>query len=1034
MLFLSLLGSFEAYIDKRPLTHFSTKKAQALLIYLAVQNQHVHQRESLMTLFWPDSPLKLAQQNLRQALHLMQKTVCLDDNGPQLILSDRYTICLNPREIRVDVAQFEILSTSHCETDWETAVSLYRGEFLAAFFLPDCAPFEEWAAAKRAALQRQAQEVLQRLATHYLENGDLVNAETTIRHQLTLDNLQEGTHRQLLRILAENGRRQEALHHYDTLCELLQDDLAIEPESETISLIDAIRTGELVTTMADSSPQLFKQASEPVGPRHNLPQLLTSFIGREKEMADIPDLLSQNRLVTLTGVGGIGKTTLAIQVGHKILDTFPDGIWLVELAPIADPNLVAQTIAYTLGLWISSNRPILEMLLDFLREKECLIIIDNCEHIIQAVVQFARVSSQTCPQLKILATSREILNVPGEALFYVPPLSIPTNEQWTTIEQWQQYEAIRLFVDRAALVLPGFQVTPENVTPLVQICQRLDGIPLALELAAARVRILTTAQIAARLDNCFCLLTGGSQAVLPRHQTLRTMVDWSWDLLSDTEQILLSRLSVFAGSMSLEAVEAVCVGNDVDTDNLLDLLTALVNKSLVIARQEQGQEARFRLLETIRQFAWERLETTGHANHFRDRHLAYMRQLADRAEQELVRADQAKWMKRLDLELDNMRAALTWARETDVEAGLRIATALWRFWHHGYIREGEAWFTQLLDLQELVTPDVKVKALWMYGRLNYYLYNFEYACALVKESIALSRKLGNQQGLAFGLLNLGVMVDDPVGKQNYELESLRLFDLLEDKLGMAEALIHLGYSESDHEQAVRYLKKSELLYRELGHLGGLANALIIFGQTLIRQGVFDFETVKSMLEESLAIEESLGAKGSGQSLGLLGLMYYRSGMYQQAYDYLMKGLSISQQAGERLYSYWFYSHSGYILLRMGEIGKAYEVFVKSAQQFKEANSISGVAYSMEGLASLATHLGQFERAAKLFAWADTTRENTYDRRPRVEQMDVDRDMGILKERIGEEAVAAAYYEGRRMTMDQILVYVLEKGNADLRKE
>ncbi|MFO7684138.1 MAG: BTAD domain-containing putative transcriptional regulator [Chloroflexota bacterium] len=1019
MLFLSLLGSFEARIGERPLTHFGTKKAQALLIYLAVQNQHVHQREALMSLFWPDSPLKSVQQNLRQTLYQLQKALQPEVTDFPLVLSERYTIRVNPEvPLAVDVAQFEVLSASPCKpSDWQTAVSLYRGEFLTDFFLPDCDPFEEWAAAKRAFYQRRAQEVLHGLAEHYMTIGELAAAETAVRRQLALDNLQENAHRQLMKILAENGRRQEALTHYDTLRKLLHDDLAVEPEPETISLVEAIRAGEPVKPLPVSSHQ---PAHKLDPPRHNLPKLLTSFIGREKEMEEIADLVARYRLVTLTGVGGIGKTTLSTQVGHKLLDTFTDGVWLVELAPIANPDLVPQTIAYTLGLWVSSNRPILDVLLDFLREKKCLIILDNCEHLIQATAQFARVSLQTCPHLKILATSREILDVPWESLFYVPPLSTPEIRQFSSLDHWHEYEAMRLFVDRAAMALSGFQVTPDNIQPLAQICQRLDGIPLALELAAARVKILTTDQIAARLDSRFRLLSGGSYVVLPRHQTLKALVDWSWDLLSNAEQELLQRLSVFSGNIKLEAVEAVCMGDGLDADDLLDLLTALVKKSLVIARREQGEETRFRLLETIRQYAQERLEAASEADRFRKRHLDYFKQLAVQAEKELARDDQVAWMKLLERELDNIRTALIWARENDVESGLRITTALWLFWDNNYECEGEEWLAQLLPLANSVPPALKSRALWMRGRLNYYQGKVEYAHDLIKESITLSRKSGDQQELALGLHILGATTINSGEGQPLLMESLALFRSLEDKLGIAEVLSRLAGIEENHEQAVLYLEEGESLYREAGHLAGIAELLCIYGGNMIHQENFDFEFVKHMLEEALAIEESLGSIGMARSLMGLGNMYFRAGKYRQAYEYLERSLSISHQTGDRLYNYWAYNQLGYVLLRMGKINQAQEIFVKNIEQFKEVNIISGVVCSVEGLASLATHLGQFDRAVRLYAWADATLEITQDRRPRAEQADVDRDMAILQERMGKEVVVTAYTAGKLMTIEQVI--------------
>ena len=306
--------------------------------------------------------------------------------------------------------------------------------------------------------------------------------------------------------------------------------------------------------------------------------------------------------MTLTGAGGIGKTQLSLQVGQRLLDAFPDGVWLVELSSIADPALIPNTAAYALRLLELPGRPTLEILLDYLQDKYSLLILDNCEHLINETANFVERVLLTCPKLKLLANSRETLGVPGEVPYQVQPLSFPVAGQAPSFEEWKQYDAMRLFAERAAVVLPDFQVTQNNLTPLAKICQQLDGIPLALELAAVRVKMLTIEQIASRLDDRFRLLTGASRTVLPRQQTLRASIDWSWKLLSTAEQGLLRRLSVFAGEINLEAVEGICATSDIDKAQILDLLAQLVNKSLVIVEREPGEETRYRILETIRQY------------------------------------------------------------------------------------------------------------------------------------------------------------------------------------------------------------------------------------------------------------------------------------------------------------------------------------------------------------------------------------------------------------------------------------------------
>jgi predicted ATPase/class 3 adenylate cyclase len=345
--------------------------------------------------------------------------------------------------------------------------------------------------------------------------------------------------------------------------------------------------------------------------RTNLPAQLTSFVGREQAITDVTQLLTTSRLVTLTGPGGTGKTRLALQVAAGVLEAYSDGVWLIELAPLSDAALVPQAVATALGLREDASRPILATLTDFLSARNLLLIIDNCEHVVEACAQLAGALLRGCPNVHILASSRETLGIAGEAPFRVPSLATPDPRRLPPIEMLTQYEAVRLFVERAAAVLPGFRLTHDNASAIAQVCSRLDGIPLALELAAARVTVLRVEQIAARLDDRFRLLTGGSRTAVPRQQTLRALIDWSYDLLAEAERVMLQRSSVFVGGWTLEAAEAVCAGDGLDHDEVLDVLAQLVNKSLVVADREQGQETRYRLLETIRQYALERLVESG---------------------------------------------------------------------------------------------------------------------------------------------------------------------------------------------------------------------------------------------------------------------------------------------------------------------------------------------------------------------------------------------------------------------------------------
>ena len=433
---------------------------------------------------------------------------------------------------------------------------------------------------------------------------------------------------------------------------------------------------------------------------NNLAQQVTSFVGRERELAEVKKLLAQTRLATLLGAGGIGKTRLSLHAAVEVLDDFADGVWFVELAPIADPRLLAQAVAPVLGVKEEAGRPVQEALLKFVQDRQLLLVLDNCEHLLQGCAELAKQLLQAGAQVKILATSREPLHVAGETTYPVPSLSLPEPRMRIAHTALTQYEAIRLFVDRAAAARPAFRLTPNNATLVADICRRLDGIPLALELAAARVRVLSVETIAARLSDRFRLLTGGDRTALPRQQTLRACIDWSYDLLTEAERSVLRRLAVFAGGWTLEAAEAVGTGGDVQADEVLDVPAQLVEKSLV-AMDAEG--TRYQLLETVRQYAQDRLHESGEAEAIRERHRDYFLALAEEAEPKLLGAEQAAWLRRLEAEHDNLRAGLSWSLEdSGSQAGLRLCGALQRFWiTRGHFSEGRSGACGSWAMQEL---------------------------------------------------------------------------------------------------------------------------------------------------------------------------------------------------------------------------------------------------------------------------------------------------------------------------------------------
>jgi len=766
---------------------------------------------------------------------------------------------------------------------------------------------------------------------------------------------------------------------------------------------------------------------------NNLPTPLTSFIGRENEIKEIKQDLSKHRLVTLTGSGGVGKTRLSLQVAAEVIEEFDHGVWFVELAPLADPDLLPQAILSALGVKDQSGKKTLELLKTYFQEKTALIVLDNCEHLISASARVVNELLRAAPRIKVLASSREALGVRGEASYPVPSLTLPNLKHLPDIESLSQYETVRLFIDRALLVAPHFVVDKEKAPFLAQICHRLDGIPLAIELAAARVKVLSVEQISKRLDDRFRLLTGGVRTALPRQQTLRALIDWSYDILDENEQLLLRRLSVFAGGWTLEAAEEVCEGDGIDSYDVLDLLTQLVNKSLVVVMEgSQGGETRYRMLETIRQYARDKLAETGKGESIRDRHLAYFVKMAEQAEPELFRSNQGLWLKRLDAELDNLRTALEWALTKDIEAGLRIVSTPWRFWYRKYMGEAATWLDQLFSDIGLIAPEIKAKALQVRSDFGLYTSNTDTAIAWAQESLSLYRELDDQKGIANGLFLLGWLTSWARGYSNegqaYLEESLALFKDLGDSLGVANVVYRIGFFEAVgglYTQAMIKFKESESLRREIGDLDGIVRVLSFSALTAIWQE--DYVLARALLKESQSLQEQLGDSDNSNDLDTMGRLHFWLGEYAEAQVYFEKNLSVSQQMGAIISISGALTFLGYVFLRQNKFSEARSYFKKSLQIIKENGLARNglVAYTLEGVASLAVCQKDFERAIRLFAWADADRESVKNLRPPAEQRDVENDLATIHTQVDDATFEKIRSEGSKLSLEQAIDLALK---------
>jgi non-specific serine/threonine protein kinase len=669
----------------------------------------------------------------------------------------------------------------------------------------------------------------------------------------------------------------------------------------------------------------------PLGPRTNFPEQPTSFIGREREQAEVAALLGRAPLVTLTGAGGCGKTRLALMVADKLLGEYPDGVWLVELAALADPTLVPQSVAHALGLKEQPGQTPMELLSGYLKHRRLLLVIDNCEHLVGTCADLATALLRSCPQIRLLATSREALEVAGEVRYQVPPLTMPDLDHLPPPNQLAQYEAVQLFLERAQARRADFALSSRNAKAVVQVCVRLDGLPLAIELAAARVGVLPVETIAARLDDRFRLLTGGPRTALPRQQTLRATLDWSHALLSPSEQALLRRLAVFAGGWILEAAEAVCADEVLAEREILDLLSALVNKSLV-QMEDIDSHSRHMLLETVRQYAGEHLQASGEEVAARDQHLGWCLALAEEAEPALVGPEKGLWLARLDQEHDNLRAALRWAGSRGKgESGLRLAGALWRFWStRGYLSEGRGWLEAALASSGPAAPLARARALDGAGKMASFQGDNAAAVTLYEEVLALRRELGDTQGSAESLISLG----------------------------------QAAYMQDDHARGIALQEEGLALFRELGDKQGIATSLYALGDSVRGEG--DYVRAAALFEESLALSRALAdRRGSAFSLDRLGLMAFLRGDCARAEALHQESLALRHALGDRHGSAWSLLHLGLVAQGQGDYARAEALHQESVALARELGDKHGIAESLDPLSSVAVSQGDYTRAAAL---------------------------------------------------------------------
>jgi predicted ATPase/DNA-binding SARP family transcriptional activator len=982
---LSLLGSFEVTLEGVPVSGFVSNKVRALLAYLAVESDRPHRRETLAGLLWPDWPDTSARSNLRNALANLRKVVGDREADPPYLLSSRETLQFNlASDHWLDVATFRaaVGGPSPNVERLQEALSLYRGCFLEGFAIADSTAYEDWCLLVREQLQGQCLTALEQMMAHCEGQGEIRRALDYSQRLLALAPWQESGHRQRMRLLALAGQRSAALVQYEACRDQLAQELGVEPAAETVQLYEEIREGRYPQRDKGTERAPEGEISPPQArPPHNLPLPATPFVGREAQLAEVHELLGRPelRLLTLTGAGGTGKTRLALQVASRLVDRYRDGICFVALAPIRDPALIVPTIAAALGVRAMGGMPLLEALKNALWDKEQLLVLDNFEQVVEAGPAVGELLASVSG-LKVLVTSRAPLHVYGEHTYLVPPMELPyaqalfqgglhpsLHRRGLSLEQLGQTEAVSLFVHCARRVRPGFALDERSAPAVAEICARLDGLPLAIELAAARVRLLAPQVLLAHLRErsaALRLLAGGPRDLADRQRALQATIEWSYDLLSPDERTLFGRLSVFAGGCTLAAVQAVAL-ESLDPSastalglqtSALDLPESLVDQSLL--QISDPRVPRFTMLETVREFAAERLEENGEAEVTRDRHAAYYAGALQRWAEDLKGRRQLEALDEVEADLDNARAAWEWALERDRADYLDRALegfCLFYEWRGRY-EEGRNACQRLVDkwaahsdagdwavaggLEESV-PDlpsetrpgeagtartdsgegdaarahlgladdgvklrVMARALAWQSRLGRTLGQFELADRCFARALALleeHRSSGQEAERAFILLSMAERARDTDLERARRLagRSLALYRALGDPWGMAKAYAQLGglgWPHDEYGKMRQWLLESLALSQVASDRRGILWALLGLGHSAANTGQLD--DGERMAREALAAARDVGDGDLVRmAVVVLSTALYDSGRFAEALTVREEDLTICRDEG-----------------------------------------------------------------------------------------------------------------------------------------
>lgn len=777
----------------------------------------------------------------------------------------------------------------------------------------------------------------------------------------------------------------------------------------------SIARGALSTSIPTSST-----STSSVG---NLRMAATSFIGREREVDEILSAMKHTHLITLLGPGGIGKTRLALRLATESVLTFADGVRVVELADISNPELVIQVLARALSVNGEPHTPLFNVVAHSIGTKHMLIVLDNCEHLIIACAELLRDLFDRCPQLHVLATSREPVAIDHELVWRVPALALP--DESSAPDRLLKYEATRLFIERAMIATHGLTLAANQTAAITQVCRRLDGLPLAIELAAACVNDLSIDQIAARLDRRFQLLTKGSPAALPRHQTLRATIDWSFDLLSQAERNLFRRLAVFAGGWTLAAVQSISLDHQTQPT-----LLRLVDKSLVVAEERSGV-TRYRLLDTIREYARERLIDRGEIDQIRTRHLNYFLEWAKAAEPGLHGQDQAAALHQFDDEIDNLRAALDWSLKSDqIETGAQVANIVEFYWYtRGYWREGLNWLLQLIDrLRELPPSQIFAVTLSRAGGLITRLGEYDHARRLHTDCYSISEQLHDQIGMSRALSNLAMIAEeqgDLTEARSLYGRSIDIQRIIDDRRGLAIALNNLGIiakKQGQYDEARKYYEDSLVLKQQLGEQTSIIHTLNNLG--ILARLQSDGATARQYFGQTIELTRQLGNKRLyASSLGNLGMLEIQEKNFAQARQYLQEVSTIFQEVGDQNNLAMTLHNLGDVALAEGDVQMARTQQLESLQLYLAIQQKSGLLLTVESFAAIFSAGQDFDRAVKILAFTDRQREVLGMPPTPIELAQRERCLAQAREQLSANTFDVNWSEGMALTTEQVLALI-----------